>query len=107
MTLCETGGGFTCFRHVSIEASDGAPVAERRTVVETKTPRAFVRVLGVRRRSFVEFSFALGDPDLSVDLVLPLAAFLELRDRYAAETLTASADAAAAFGELMIGRNER
>ena len=65
------------------------------------TPRAFVRVLGVKRSSFVEFSFALDDPDLSVELVLPIGAFLELRDRYRAETLAASSEATDAFDDLM------
>lgn len=60
--------------------------------------RAFVRVLGVRRETFVEFTFSVNDVELSVELVLPLAAFLELRDRYHAEML---GPAPAAFDDLM------
>lgn len=71
------------------------------------TSRAFVRVLGVKRSSFVEFSFALDDPELSVDLVLPVNAFLELCDRYRAETLPASEDATHAYDALMKRRIAR
>ena len=65
--------------------------------------RAFVRVLGVRREKLVEFSFAVNHEELSVELVLPLEAFLEFRDRYRAEML---GTAPAAFDDLM-RRNAR
>ena len=67
-------------------------------------------MLGVRREKFVEFSFAVSlaappsgerDEDLSVELVMPLAAFLEFRDRYRAETLSPAPTAALAFDDLM------
>lgn len=38
---------------------------------------AFVRVRALRRGSLVEFDYMLGDGDLSVELILPLAAFDE------------------------------
>lgn len=37
----------------------------------------WVRVTCRRPDGFVEFDFAIGDPDLSVDLILPSAAFDE------------------------------
>ena len=37
----------------------------------------WVRVTCRRPDGFVEFDFAIGDPDLSVDLILPTAAFDE------------------------------
>lgn len=37
--------------------------------------RCWVRVQRLRDDGFVEFDFALGDPGLSVDLILPQAAF--------------------------------
>lgn len=37
--------------------------------------RSFVQVTGLRQGRFVEFTFTLGDEDLSVDLILPRAAF--------------------------------
>ena len=37
----------------------------------------FVRLRKVRGDGFVEFDFAIGEPELSVELVLPVAAFHE------------------------------
>ena len=37
----------------------------------------FVRLRKVRGDGFVEFDFAIGEPDLSVELVMPVAAFHE------------------------------
>ena len=37
--------------------------------------RRYVRVTGTRREQFVEFDFAIGDPSLAVELVLPFTAF--------------------------------
>ena len=39
--------------------------------------RKFVRVLSADRLGMVEFEFAVGDPDLFVELVMPPAAFNE------------------------------
>ena len=38
---------------------------------------ATVRVTGIRHGKFVEFEFSLGDSDLSVELIMPFAAFDE------------------------------
>lgn len=44
----------------------------------------WVRVTRRREDGFVEFDFALGDPELCVDLILPQAAFEEFcRDNHA------------------------
>lgn len=40
-------------------------------------PVSYVRVTGIRNGRFVEFEFALGDADLSVELIMPFAAFDE------------------------------
>ena len=37
----------------------------------------FVRVIGVNSQGFVEFEFAVGSPELCVELMLPPAAFEE------------------------------
>ena len=42
-------------------------------------PQRYVRVLRVRGGRFVEFEFSIGDDDLTVELILPLAAFEEFR----------------------------
>ncbi|TXL70249.1 hypothetical protein FHP25_35555 [Vineibacter terrae] len=39
--------------------------------------QCFVRVTQVRADGFIEFEFAVGDPLLSVDLILPAAAYRE------------------------------
>lgn len=39
--------------------------------------RRFISLTRVRRDGFIEFDFAVGDPDLSVELILPAPAFRE------------------------------
>lgn len=41
------------------------------------TSLRFVRLRQVRADGFVEFDFAIGEPDLSVELIMPVAAFHE------------------------------
>ncbi len=41
------------------------------------TQRKYVRVTGCRAKNFIEFDFAVGSPDLFVELILPEAAFAE------------------------------
>lgn len=39
--------------------------------------RCFVRMRNVRADGFVEFDFSIGDPELSVELILPQGAYKE------------------------------
>ena len=39
--------------------------------------RCYVRLTHVRPDGFVEFEFAIGDPDLAVELILPVDAYRE------------------------------
>jgi len=39
--------------------------------------RNCARIMGVKRDLFVEFEFFAGDPTLSVELILPIMAFVE------------------------------
>jgi phenol hydroxylase P0 protein len=39
--------------------------------------RKFVRIMETRPNGFVEFEFAIGEPDVCVELVMPQAAFDE------------------------------
>ena len=39
--------------------------------------RKFVRVTGCRAKDFIEFDFAVGTPDLFIELILPEASFAE------------------------------
>ncbi len=59
-----------------------------------------VTVTGIARSQFVEFRFALGDPDLTVDLVMPPHAFAQFCAREQAEVCMADAAVAAAFRAL-------
>ncbi|HYG89268.1 MAG TPA: phenol hydroxylase subunit [Azospirillum sp.] len=54
-------------------------------MVQTMT--SFVRVTGIRSGKFVEFEFALGDSDLSVELIMPFTAFEEFCRRQEAVVL--------------------
>ncbi len=59
--------------------------------------RRFVRVRRVRDDGFVEFEFAIGDPDMFVEMILPqqaLAGFCDANDVVLLEDLPPSADAA-------------
>ena len=45
---------------------------------QSQTPlKKFVRVTGVRSGRYVEFEFSVNDADLTVELILPFAAFEE------------------------------
>lgn len=48
----------------------------------------YVRVTGTREARFVEFEFAIGDPELAVELVLQFAQFREFCARHAVQHLT-------------------
>ena len=46
--------------------------------------KRYVRLTQVRADGFVEFEFAIGDPELAVDLILPAEAYHEFcRDNHA------------------------
>ncbi len=44
---------------------------------DLETKDRFVRVLGRRANDLIEFEFAIGDPDLFVELIMPKRAFDE------------------------------
>jgi|LSQX01.2.fsa_nt_gb phenol hydroxylase P0 protein len=44
---------------------------------ELDTKRKFVRVTGHRGEDFIEFDFAIGEPDIFVEMILSPAAFEE------------------------------
>lgn len=61
---------------------------------------ATVRITGIRRGRFVEFDYSVGDRDLSVELIMPLAAFEEFCRRDGTMVLPAAegVDLSAAHG---------
>ncbi|HTN65650.1 MAG TPA: phenol hydroxylase subunit [Burkholderiaceae bacterium] len=55
--------------------------------------RRFVRVLGTLPNGLIEFVFAIGDPDVAVELVMPKPAFDEFCRANEVEFLVAEAPA--------------
>ena len=55
---------------------------------DERTPACFVRVTGEQAGRFVEFEFAIGDPDLSIEMILPHRAFDEFCARHSATRLS-------------------
>jgi phenol/toluene 2-monooxygenase (NADH) P0/A0 len=51
------------------------------------TTRRFVRVTGARPNGLVEFDFAVGEPGLTVEMILPREAFAEFCEHNAVEIL--------------------
>ena len=49
--------------------------------------KAVARVTDHRADNFVEFEFTLGDPDLTVELVLPLENFEQFCSRFSAKVI--------------------
>jgi phenol hydroxylase P0 protein len=50
--------------------------------VETNSTQKYVRVTGCRSGGLIEFDFAVGSPDLFVELILPEAALAEFCRRH-------------------------
>ena len=48
----------------------------------------YVRIKGIVRDAYVEFDFAIGDPTLFVELVLPITAFQDFCDKNQVKTLS-------------------
>lgn len=62
--------------------------------------RTFVRVLGTRHDRFVEFEFTVNDRDLTIELVMPFAAFREFCETNRCEVAAADGDAQVALERL-------
>lgn len=54
----------------------------------TETTEKYVRIKGIVRDKYVEFDFAIGDPTLFVELVLPISAFQDFCDKNQVKTLS-------------------
>lgn len=42
---------------------------------------AFVHVIGIRHQRFIEFEYMVGSPDLCIELIMPIPAFIEFCER--------------------------
>lgn len=67
-------------------------MAKDRMVESAAAPRArcYVRVLERRDDDFVVFEFAIGDPELSVELILRSSQFVQFCDRHQAVMVDAA-----------------
>ena len=63
------------------------PAAEN-TATQFNALKRYVRIRGVINDKFVEFDFAIGDPSLYVELVLPKAAFHAFCEHNQVEMMT-------------------
>lgn len=65
------------------------------------TTRKFVRVIEMKKNGIVEFEFAVGEPELYVEMLLPVKAFEEFSAAHQVMTLdeTSSLQVAAAGSE--------
>lgn len=60
----------------------------------------YVRLLGTKRDTFIEFEFAIDDPELAVELVMPFEEFTSFCTRYDVTFLEPDPKAALAFEQL-------
>ena len=60
----------------------------------------YVRVTGVRNKTFTEFEFSIGDPRLFVELILPFDQFREFCNKHSVKHLTIDQCAAVDFDQL-------
>lgn len=54
---------------------------------ETEVAQCYVYVTGIQRDRFVEFEFSVGDPDLAVEMIMPVSAFEEFCQQHNASVL--------------------
>ncbi|MFC2995937.1 phenol hydroxylase subunit [Acinetobacter sichuanensis] len=66
----------------------------------TPPPVCFVHVTGTQNNKFVEFEFSIGDPDLSVELIMPFDAFEEFCTQHNVQKLSASEQAKIEFDRM-------
>ena len=86
-------------RHrMTIEESPGRPACgETASLAPTSpfdTTRRYVRVTGERANGFVEFHFAVGEPDLFVEMILSREAYVEFCAANRVEVIPAAPDEA-------------
>lgn len=72
-------------------ASSEAPVDMAPAALDAT--RRFVRVSRERADGFIEFEFAIGEPELFAELILPAEAFADFCSANRVESLPAAADA--------------
>lgn len=72
----------------------GEVTALKSAVRTPAAPQCYVRVTRADHHGFIEFQFAMSDPDLFLDMTLPPAAFAEFCAQHRVRHLTADESAA-------------
>ena len=52
-------------------------------------PICFIHITGTQRDKFIEFEFSVGDPELAVEMIMPVQAFEEFCAKHQVQHLTA------------------
>ncbi|WP_347456883.1 phenol hydroxylase subunit [Acinetobacter thermotolerans] len=51
-------------------------------------PACFIHITGTQRDKFIEFEFSIGDPELAVEMIMPVTAFEEFCNLHQVQHLT-------------------
>ncbi|WP_166171636.1 phenol hydroxylase subunit [Acinetobacter sp. SA01] len=51
-------------------------------------PTCFIHITGTQRDKYIEFEFSIGDPELAVEMIMPVTAFEEFCNRHQVKYLT-------------------
>lgn len=56
--------------------------------LNVEQPPCFIHVTGTQREKYIEFEFSIGDPELAVEMIMPLKAFEEFCTQYQVQHLS-------------------
>ncbi|MBI1453249.1 phenol hydroxylase [Acinetobacter sp. FL51] len=56
---------------------------------DSQQQTCFIHVTGTQREKFIEFEFSIGDPELAVEMIMPVRAFEEFCARHQVQHLSA------------------
>lgn len=56
---------------------------------DSQQSMCFIHVTGTQREKFIEFEFSIGDPELAVEMIMPVSAFEEFCAFHQVQHLTA------------------
>lgn len=56
--------------------------------LNVEQPRCFIHVTGTQRDKYIEFEFSIGDPELAVEMIMPVRAFEEFCALHQVQHLT-------------------
>ncbi|MGE8561181.1 MAG: phenol hydroxylase subunit [Acinetobacter sp.] len=56
---------------------------------EMQKPTCFIHITGTQREKYIEFEFSIDDPELAVEMIMPVKAFDEFCMQHQVQHLTA------------------